>query len=248
MRNNYCWLSCLFFLVLAGQAKAQTTPADTLLGHAATVRRLSRAFCQQVTARGHQTALAALSPEAAQALVLREYSTVLQADTAAVRLLVAESQRLSEDQNDVAETRLSRQVLIANYESCPAGRLLAASLSQTTGARQYASAHAPALAPAERRVLLPLAVAMCSRLTAANARAPLAQLSLRQRRQRFMQVLHNEFKAHTDAMVRYYGPARIDTELRSGRLDQKIMSLMGQLPDCARYLVLLEGMPNPPSH
>jgi hypothetical protein len=63
-----------------------------------------------------------------------------------------------------------------------------------------------------------------------------------------MQALHSEFKAHTDAMVRYYGPARIDAELRSGRLDQKIMGLMSQLPDCGRYLVLLEGAPKPPGH
>jgi len=247
MRNCYYWVSFLW-LALAGQVRAQTTPADTLPGHAATVRRLGRAFCQQLTARSRQMALASLSPEAAQAVVLREYSTVLQADTAAVALLLAESQHLSEDQSDAAEARFSQQVLRANYESCPASRLLAASLSQTASARQYASAHSPALAPAERRVLLPVAVAMCGRLATSNARTPLAQLSLKQRRQRFMQILHGEFKTHTDAMVHYYGPARIDAELRSGRLDQKIMSLMGQLPDCARYLVLLEGTPLPPGH
>lgn len=246
MRNSYYGLVFLFFLALGSRVRAQTAPADTLPGHAAAVRRLSRAFCQQLTARSRQTALAALSPEAAQALVLREYSTVLEADTAAVRLLVAESQHLTEDQMEAAEIRLSQQVLRANYESCPASRLLAASLSQTAGARRYASAHAPALAPAERRALLPVAAAMCSRLSAANARMPLARLSLQKRRQQFMQILHGEFKAHTNEMVRYYGPARIDAELRSGRLDQKIMSLMGQLPDCARYLVLLEGMPTPP--
>lgn len=248
MSKNYCRLIILLVLALAGQVRAQTAPADTLPGHAAAVRRLGRAFCQQLTAQSHQMALAALSPEAAQALVLREYTTVLQADTAAVRLLLAESQDLPEDQGDAVEIRLSQQVLRANYESCPASRLLAASLSQTAGARQYARAHAPTLAPAERRVLLPVAVAMCGRLATTNARTPLARLSLKQRRQQFMQVLHSEFKTHTAAMVRYYGPARIDAELRSGRLDQKIMSLMSQLPDCARYLVLLEGTPPSPGH
>lgn len=250
MRNSYYWVSPLLVLLLAlaGQVRAQTAPADTLPGHAAAVRRLGRAFCQQLTAQSRQAALASLSPAAAQTLVLREYSTVLQADTAAVRLLLAESQHLPEDQGEALQTRFSQQVLRANYESCPAARLLAASLSQTAGARQYASAHAPALAPAERRVLLPVAVAMCGRLATTNARTPLAKLALGQRRQRFMQVLHSEFKAHTDAMVRYYGPARIDAELRSGRLDQKIISLMGQLPDCARYLVLLEGTPTSPGH
>jgi hypothetical protein len=247
MKHSY-WLIPLLCLLLASPLRAQTAPADTLPGHAATVRRLSRAFCQQLTARSRQTALAALSPEAAQSLVLREYSTVLQADTAAVGLLLAESQHASEDQSDATEARLSQQVLRVSYESCPASRLLAASLSQTAGARQYASAHALAVAPAERRVLLPVAVAMCGRLAATNARTPLAKLSLQQRRQRFMQALHSEFKAHTDAMVRYYGPARIDAELRSGRLDQKIMGLMSQLPDCGRYLVLLEGAPKPPGH
>lgn len=101
------------------------------------------------------------------------------------------------------------------------------------------AAQMPKLEPAEKKVLEPITVALCTELNAQNKQGSFSKLSPTAREKLFMSAVQKAYKNHTAALTRYYGAAKLDAKLRSGELDGKVSSLMPSQTGCGQYLLLV---------
>lgn len=227
------------WLLAAGQAALAASPAptDTLAGHARLVRTISNSLCAQLTAPGAPD-VSRMSSPAVMAYGQQLFIKAMQSDSASVIAMMTSAAERGMQPAQVGQ-QLGRDAMLDLTKSCPAARPLAVRLAQTEQAQQAMAAQMPALSPAERKVLQPIAAALCTDLNARNAKAPFAKLTPEGRQQVFMGALQKAFKPQTAALLRYYGSAKLDAQMRSGELDGKIGSLMPSQGSCGQYLVLI---------
>ena len=234
----------LFLLVLlslwaaAGPARAAPlAPADTLPGHAHLVRTISASLCEQL-AHDRTTDVARLSSADAMAYAQRLFTTAMQSDSVRLLAMMTTANERGTAPAQVAQL-LGHDAMQLLTQNCPAARPLVVRLAQTEQGQRAMAAQVPRLPPAEQKVLLPITAALCTELSAHQSAAAFARLSPAGRRQVFMTALHKAFKPQTAALLRYYGPAKLDAQLRSGELDGKIGTLMPTRAGCGQYLLLI---------
>ena len=216
---------------------APPAPADTLAGHARLVRTISSSICAQLAEPGAPD-VSRMSSPAVMAYGQELFIKAMQSDSASVIAMMTSAAERGMPPAQVGQ-QLGRDAMLNLTKSCPAARPLAVRLVQTEQGQQAMAAQMPALSPAERKVLQPIAAALCTDLNGRDAKAPFAKLTPEGRHQVFMAALHKAFKPQTAALLHYYGAAKLDAQLRSGELDGKIGSLMPSQGTCGQYLVLI---------
>lgn len=206
-------------------------------GHQRLVRTISTSLCAQLAA-DRTTDVAHLPAADVLAYTQRLFMTAMQADSVHLLAILTAATERGMQPAEVGR-QLGQDAMIETVKNCAAARPLALRLAQTEQGQQAMAAQMPKLNPAEEKVLQPITAALCAELTARNAQKPFASLTPAGRQQVFMAALHKAFKPHTAVLLRYYGSARLDAQLRSGELDGKIGSLMPQHGQCGQYLLLI---------
>ncbi|MGI4759298.1 MAG: hypothetical protein ACRYF0_01235 [Janthinobacterium lividum] len=232
----YCGIGLLTF---ANPAKASTAPADTVVGHAQLVRQLSQALCTKLT-NDHTTKFAALTSAQAMQLTQQLFTDAMQHDSVAVLAMMEKGAQQNLLPQQVGQL-IGKDVVISLGQSCPAALPLITRLVQTEqGQQTLATQQAAAMSVAEKKVLQPLAAALCTQLALGDAKVPFASLSPSQRQQAVMAALQKAFKQNTPQLLKYYGNDQLDKKLRSGELDTKIGMLAPSQGKCAQYILLLK--------
>lgn len=225
----YCGLGLLAF---ANPAQAITAPSDTVAGHAYLVRKLSQALCTKLT-NDHTTNYVALTSTQAMQHTQQLFTEAMQHDSAAVLALMEKGTQQNLPPQQVAQL-LGQDVVIALGRNCPASLPLITRLMQTEqGQQTLAAQQAAAMSAAEKKVLQPIAAALCSALALNDAKNPFAKLSPAQQQQTFGAALQKAFRQNTPQLRNYYGDAQLDKKLRSGELDTKIGLLTPAQGACA---------------
>jgi hypothetical protein len=227
-------------LAFSTMAQASTAPADTVMGHAHLVRQLSQALCTRLT-NDHKTNFASLTSPQAMQLTQELFTEVMQHDSVAVLALMDKGAQQNLPPQQVAQL-LGQDVVISLGRNCPASLPLITRLMQTEqGQQTLATQQAAAMSAAEKKVLQPIAAALCSELALGNAKKPFAKLSPAQQEQTLMAALQKAFKQNTPQLLKYYGNDQLDKKLRSGELDTKIGLLTPSQGACAQYMLVLKA-------
>lgn len=233
----YCSVA---LLALASPAKASIAPADTVAGHAHLVRKLSQALCTKLT-NDHTTKFTALTSAQAMQLTQNLFTEALQHDSVAVLAMMQKGAQQNLSPQQIGQL-LGKDVVISLGQNCLASLPLITQLMQTEqGQQTLAAQQALAMSAAEKKVLQPLAAALCAQLALGDAKVPFASLSAGQRQQAVMAALQKAFKQNTPQLLRYYGEAQLDKKLRSGELDTKIGMLAPSQGACAQYIMLIRA-------
>ncbi|WP_305018423.1 hypothetical protein [Hymenobacter cheonanensis] len=227
-------------LAFTSPANASLTPADTVVGHLRLVHTLSQALCTRLT-NDHTTKFAALTSAQAMQLTQQLFTEAMQQDSVAVLALMEKGARQNLTPQQVGQL-LGKDVVISLGQSCPASLPLITRLVQTEqGQQALAAQQTAAMSAAEKKVLQPLAAALCTQLALGDAKVPFASLSPGQRQQTVMAALQKAFKQNTPQLLKYYGEAQLDKKLRSGELDTKIGMLAPSQGSCAQYIMLIKA-------
>jgi ABC-type transporter MlaC component len=233
----FCGLGLLAFAHPAG---ATTAPADTVAGHAQLVRKLSQALCTRLTT-DHTIQFAGLTSAQAMQLTQQLFTEAMQRDSAAVLALMKKGAQQNLPPQQVGQ-QLGKDVVITLGHNCPAALPLITRLVQTEqGQQTLAAQQALAMSAAEKKVLQPIAAALCTQLALGDAKVRFASLSPSQRQQALTAALQKAFKQHTPQLLKYYGEAQLDKKLRSGEIDNKIGMLAPSQGGCAQYIMLLKA-------
>jgi len=226
-------------LAFINPARATTTPADTVAGHAHLVRKLSQALCTKLSA-DHTTSFAALTSAQAMQLTQQLFTEAMQHDSVAVMAMMEKGVQQNLPPQQVGQL-LGKDVVISLGQNCPASLPLITRLVQTEqGQQTLAAQQAAAMSATEKKVLQPVAAALCSQLSLSTTKVPFAKLSSAQQQRVFGAAMQQAFKQNTPQLRKYYGDAQLDKKLRSGEIDNKVGLLTASQGDCAQYMLLLK--------
>lgn len=230
----------LSLLAFASPAKASIAPVDTVAGHASLVHKLSQALCNRLSS-DHTTKFATLTSAQAMQLTQQLFTEAMQHDSVAVLAMMEKGVQQNMSPQQVGQL-LGKDVVISLGQNCPASLPLITRLMQTEqGQQTLAAQQAAAMSAAEKKVLQPLAAALCTQLALGDAKVPFASLSPSQREQTFRAALQKAFKQNTSQLLAYYGQAQLDKKLRSGELDTKIGLLAPSQGSCGQYIILVKA-------
>lgn len=233
-----CIISLLAFACPARAAGLPLAlPTDTVAGHTHLVRRVSNTLCTRL-ASDRSIALDKLTPPGAMQLIKEMFTSAFQADSVALGALMAEAAKVGIGPQQVGQ-EVGKDVILQLSRSCPAALPLLTLLGQTEQVQKVAAMRAGDIGELEKKSLQPLANAMCTELTASNAKTPLLKLAPAQRYRVYEQIFDKAFAANRAVLLRYYSVAQLDDSQSRRAIGEKMSYLMMQQPTCAQHLMLL---------
>lgn len=230
-------LGLLIFCSSAPAVSRPVAPADTVAGHARMVKKIHAAMCTSVS-NDRTTAFDKMTPPDAMQYTQQLFVNAMQRDSVAFLALINSAAKEGKTSQAVG-MQLGKDVVLLLSSTCPAALPLIVKLSQTEQAQQAAGSKMPVVTEAEKKILLPLAIRICTQLTAAEAKQAFAKRTPAQRTELFTGIMVKEFQAGRAQLLRYYSVAQLDDAEQRGEIGKKMASLMLERKDCGGYIMQL---------
>jgi hypothetical protein len=236
----FCGLGFLAFH--PAKAARLAAPTDTITGHAHLVRKLSQELCTKLT-NDHTTKFADLTTNQAMQLTQQLFTDVMRRDSVAVLSMMEKGVQQNLPPQQVGQ-QLGQDVVLWLGRNCPAALPLITRLTQTEQYQRTLEAQqASAMSAAEKKVLLPIAAAVCTQLARGDAQVPFVSLLPSQREQTLMDDLEKALSEHRPQLLKYYGKAQLNKEILNGELYNKLGVLAASQEGCSQYLMLIRTKP-----
>ncbi|UOQ66473.1 hypothetical protein [Hymenobacter volaticus] len=217
-------LFSLLFL-LGGHAHGISITADTLRGQRQLVQHVSQTVCSKLADEDKKSPLSKLSPADAQSL----FAEVLQSS---IREHIDEMSALMTI-NKINNPRkfgevVGREVVLLMVKDCPISQPLIMSI----GMAQVKNL--PTITAEEKPVLMIVSTEICQRLDTENAKNPIINRSIAERKEVMQTVMQGAVLKHIEALSNYYGFKAIGNKVHMEGVGRKIAMLMAD--QCPNYL------------
>ncbi|RTQ47166.1 hypothetical protein EJV47_19925 [Hymenobacter gummosus] len=227
-------LGCALPLTVNGTS-LRALPADTVPGHTHLVRRLVQTMCAQLAdpksgpARNMTPAEATQYAQQLYARAVSSHSTAYQQ-----QLNAADKAGISPD---AAVQRVAKDAQAALWRNCAASVGLFSQLAQTQQIKQVLAGRLLDIGAAERRVLQPVARAVCQQLAAADKQLAISQRPLREQDVLVEGSIRKSLAAQRPQLETFYSTAQLSNQDYIREIIVKVMLLVVGPEGCGQYVV-----------